>query len=252
MPDLLVAESIGKAYGDFWAVRHFAASFAQGRLTSIIGPNGAGKTTLVNMLTGMARPDHGRVVLDGQDVTGLAIHERVRRGISRSFQITSVFADLTVLDNVLVPVFARRNQAHRLFRRRETDTDSRAEAFDLLEQVGLAHAARQRVRVLPHGDKRMLEIAMAIAPRPRLCFLDEPTTGMNPSERAQVLGLIGRLHESGRTTFVVIEHDMDVVFSVSEWILVMHRGGLLSEGPPASVREDERVREVYLGEEVDG
>ena len=252
MPDLLVAESIGKAYGDFWAVQDVAASFAGGRLTSIIGPNGAGKTTLVNVLTGMIRPERGRVVLDGEDITGLAIHERVRRGISRSFQITSVFADLTVLDNVLVPVFARRGQARRLFRRRQTDLDSRAEAFDLLEEVGLAHAAHQRVGVLPHGDKRMLEIAMAIAPRPRLCFLDEPTTGMNPSERAQVLGLINRLQHSERTTFVVIEHDMDVVFSVSEWILVMHRGEVLCEGPPQSVRADERVREVYLGEEVGG
>jgi branched-chain amino acid transport system ATP-binding protein len=187
----MTAEEVGKAYGDFWAVQGFGASFPEGRLTSIIGPNGAGKTTFVNVLTGMVAADRGRVLLDGEDVTDLSIHERVRRGISRSFQLTSVFPDLTVLENVLVPVLARRGQALRLLRRRDDDTEARAEALELLEEVGLDEAAHRKVAALPHGDKRMLEIAMAIAPQPRLCFLDEPTTGMNPSERGQVLALRG-------------------------------------------------------------
>lgn len=252
MADLLLADDVSKAYGDLWAVRDLTAGFPEGRLTSIIGPNGAGKTTFVNVLTGVTRVNGGRVVLDGEDITRLPVHRRVERGVSRSFQLTSIFPELTVIENVLVPVLARRGEAGHLFRRSPRSGETWAEATQLLAEVGLGDVGDTPAEALAHGDRRLLEIAMALAPRPRLCFLDEPTTGMNPGERGQILELIRELHDAGRTTFVVIEHDMDVVFALSEWILVMHRGEKLAEGAPEEVRDDERVREVYLGEEVGG
>ncbi len=252
MDELLHADGVSKSYGDLWAVRDVTTSFPAGRLTSIIGPNGAGKTTFVNVLTGMAPADGGRVILDGDDITRLPVHRRVELGVSRSFQITSIFPGLTVVENVLVPVLARRREAIQLFRMAPRAGAAWDEATQLLDEVGLGEVAHLRAAVLAHGDRRLLEIAMALAPHPRLCFLDEPTTGMNPAERAQILDLIRELHDAGRTTFVVIEHDMDVVFALSEWIMVMHRGEKLAEGAPEDVRDDDRVREVYLGEGVSG
>ncbi|MPZ89277.1 MAG: ATP-binding cassette domain-containing protein [Nitriliruptorales bacterium] len=251
MVDLLIADGVSKRYGDFWAVQDVDLTLTEGRLTSVIGPNGAGKTTLINLLSGLAETDQGTVRFVGADITCLPIHERVRRGISRSFQITSVFPQLSVTHNVLIPVLARRSEAASPLRGISPDADAWREAVGLLGEVGLGDVADQPAGALSHGNQRLLEIAMALAPRPRLCFLDEPCTGMNPSERQQILALVARLAEERRTTFVVIEHDMDVVFAISEWIVVMNRGEKLVEGPPEQIRGDQAVREVYLGEVLD-
>lgn len=250
MAELLRVRNLRKTYNRFVALNGVDMTLPGGRLTSIIGPNGAGKTTLINVITGYVLADRGEVFLDGQNITRLPVHERVRRGISRSFQITSIFSQLTVLHNVLLPVLARQGRAGRALVRLEEEVAALAEAEHLLEAVGLLSERDQPAGALSYGNQRLLEIAMALAPRPRLCFLDEPCAGMNPVERQQILDLIQRLAREESTTFVVVEHDMDVVFSISEWIVVMNRGEILTEGTPEMIRNHEAVREIYLGEEV--
>jgi len=219
-------------------------------LTSIIGPNGAGKTTLINLFTGMLACDSGRLIFDGTEITGLSPHQRVRLGISRSFQITNVFQQMTVTQNLQLPVLARLGRANRPFVRPDRDPDMRAEVEGLLADIGLDKARDVRAKALPHGDQRLLEIGMAIACRPRLCFLDEPCSGMNPGERAQVQELIRKLTKTREVTFVIVEHDMDVVFALSERVIVMHQGKVLTEGRPEAIRNHAGVREIYLGEDV--
>ncbi len=219
-------------------------------LTSIIGPNGAGKTTLINLFTGMLACDSGRLIFDRTEITGLSPHQRVHMGISRSFQITNVFQQMTVAQNLQLPVLARLGRASRPFVRPDRDPDVRVEVEGLLADIGLAKARDVRAKALPHGDQRLLEIGMAIACRPRLCFLDEPCSGMNPGERAQVQELIRKLTKTREVTFVIIEHDMDVVFALSERVIVMHQGKVLTEGRPEAIRNHAGVREIYLGEDV--
>lgn len=222
----------------------------KGVLTSIIGPNGAGKTTLINLFTGKLPCDSGRLVFDGTDITGLTPHKRVHLGISRSFQITNVFQQMTVAQNLQLPVLARLGRAGSPFARPDRDPEVRTEVESLLSDIGLAKARGVRAMALPHGDQRLLEIGMAIACRPRLCFLDEPCSGMNPGERVQVQELVRKLTKTRDVTFVIIEHDMDVVFALSDWVIVMHQGKVLTEGKPGAIRNHAGVKEIYLGEEV--
>jgi branched-chain amino acid transport system ATP-binding protein len=182
----------------------------------------------------------------------MPVHQRVRLGICRSFQIVNVFPRLTALENVLVPVLALAGRTLRPFARLAGEAGPRREAEGALEAVGLASSRDVPAAALSHGDKHLLEVAVALAARPALLFLDEPTAGMNPRERARLLESIRRLAGEGRTTFVVVEHDMDVVFSLSHRVVVLHRGELLCDGAPQAVRADARVREVYLGQEVAG
>ncbi len=223
-----------------------------GVLTSIIGPNGAGKTTLVNLFTGNVACDAGRVLFEGTDITQLPAHERVRTGISRSFQITNIFLQMTVLQNLQVPVLARLQRAARPFARPDLDPEVQPEVQAILRDVGLWEVRDVRASALPHGEQRLLEIGMAIASRPRLCFLDEPCSGMNPAERDKVQELIRELSSKHRVTFVIVEHDMDMVFALSDWIVVMHQGAILTEGDPQAIRSHAEVREIYLGEKVGG
>jgi branched-chain amino acid transport system ATP-binding protein len=225
-------------------------TLAKGVLTSIIGPNGAGKTTLINLFTGRLPCDSGRLVFDGTEITGLPPHQRVRLGISRSFQITNVFPQMTVAQNLQLPVLARLGRAGRPFARPDRDPDVQAELENLLSDIGLAKARAVRATALAHGDQRLLEIGMAIASRPRLCFLDEPCSGMNPAERAQVQELIRKLVKLRDVTFVLVEHDMDVVFALSDWVIVMYQGKVLTEGKPEAIRSHAGVKEIYLGEDV--
>ncbi len=224
----------------------------KGVLTSIIGPNGAGKTTLINLFTGRLPCDAGRMVFDGADITELAAHQRVHLGISRSFQITNVFQKMTVAQNLLLPVLARMGHASRPFAVPDRDPEARTEVDNLLSDIGLSKVRDVPAMALPHGDQRLLEIGMAIACRPRLCFLDEPCSGMNPSERAQVQDLVRKLGRLRDVTFVIVEHDMDVVFALSDRIIVMHQGKVLTDGTPEAIRNHAGVREIYLGEEVGG
>jgi branched-chain amino acid transport system ATP-binding protein len=180
----------------------------------------------------------------------MPVHARVRLGICRSFQIVNVFPQLSALENVLVPSLAAAGRSRRFLAPVSRERAARADAEAVLERVGLAAERDRPASALSHGDKHLLEVAVALAARPALLFLDEPTAGMNPVERARLLASIRRLAREGHTTFVVVEHDMDVVFSLSQRVVVLHRGEVLCDGAPDAVRADARVREVYLGQEL--
>ncbi len=247
---ILETRKLSNFFGMVCTARELDLSFAEGQLTSIIGPNGAGKSTLINLLTGHLPVQSGRVLFRGRDITGLSTHKRVRMGICRSFQIVNVFPRLTVLENVMIPVLALAGRSRRLFARAAGESAARREAEGVLERVGLSGTRDTAATMLSHGDQRLLEVGVALAARPALLFLDEPTAGMNPVERVRLLENIRALSREGRTTFVIVEHDMDVVFSLSERVVVMHRGEVICDGPPEAARSDARVKEVYLGDEV--
>ncbi len=247
---ILETRKLSNHFGMVCTARELDLSFREGELTSIIGPNGAGKSTLINLLTGDLPVQEGRVLFRGRDITALPTHKRVRMGICRSFQIVNVFPRLTVLENVMIPVLARAGRCRHLFARTAGEAAARREAEGLLERVNLSGARDTAAGQLSHGDKRLLEVGVALAARPVLLFLDEPTAGMNPVERVRLLENIRALSRQGHATFIVVEHDMDIVFSLSERVIVLHRGEVICDGPPGAVRSDARVKEVYLGDEV--
>ncbi|MBW1707259.1 MAG: ABC transporter ATP-binding protein [Deltaproteobacteria bacterium] len=247
---LLEIEKLNKAFGRVIAASNIDLIFEPGILTSIIGPNGAGKSTLINMLSGSLPVDSGRILFQGADITHLPIHQRVKMGLCRSFQVVNIFTDLTVFDNVQIPVLAVQKRAKLLFRPVVREVDVHREVSDVLERIGLGAEARTVASALSHGDKRLLEVGIALAVRPRLLFLDEPTAGMNPVERVNILKNIRRLSEEGKTTFVIVEHDMDIVFSLSDRVVVLHHGVIIGDGTTDEIQNSARVREVYLGEEV--
>jgi branched-chain amino acid transport system ATP-binding protein len=180
----------------------------------------------------------------------LPIYRRVRMGLCRSFQVVNVFPELTVFDNIQIPLLALRKRAHRLFRPVAGETDVHQEVMEILDRVGLRAEAWTTASALSHGDKRLLEVGIALAAGPKLLFLDEPTAGMNPVERSKILENIRGLSREGQTTFVIVEHDMDIVFSLSERVIVLHHGVVIGDGTTEEIRNSPRVREVYLGEEV--
>lgn len=247
---LLTTHRLSNHFGMVCTARDLDLRFEQGVLTSIIGPNGAGKSTLINLLTGHLPVQTGKILFQGREITRLPIHQRVRMGICRSFQIVNVFPELTVAQNVMIPVLARTGRSWRPIRRLSRETAVMRETEAMLEKVGLHPERDTPANALSHGDLRLLEVGVALAAAPTLLFLDEPTAGMNPVERVRLLDNIRQLAREGRTTFVVVEHDMDVVFSLSERIIVLHRGEVLCDGTPGQVRADAKVREVYLGDDV--
>jgi branched-chain amino acid transport system ATP-binding protein len=247
---ILAAHRLTNWFGKVCTALDLEVAFEQGVVTSIIGPNGAGKSTLINLLTGHLPVQSGRVVFRGRDVTRLPVHARVRLGICRSFQIVNVFPRLTALENVLIPALAAAGRTRRVFSAVSREAAARADAVAVLDRVGLAAQRGVPAGDLSHGDKHLLEVGVALAARPALLFLDEPTAGMNPVERARLLESIRGLSREGRTTFVIVEHDMDVVFSLSDRVVVLNRGEVLCDGAPDAVRADAKVREVYLGDEV--
>ena len=247
---LLTTEKLSNHFGMVCTARDLDLRFEPGVLTSIIGPNGAGKSTLINLLTGHLPVQAGTIRFQGRDITRLPIHKRVRLGICRSFQVVNVFPELTVLQNVLIPVLARTGRAWNPIRSLSRETAVLRETEAILSMVALLPERYTPATALSHGDLRLLEVGVALAAAPTLLFLDEPTAGMNPVERVRLLENIRELAREGRTTFVVVEHDMDVVFSLSERIIVLHRGEILCDGTPGQVRADTKVREVYLGDDV--
>ena len=250
MSAILETRGLRKSFGHLAAVDDVDLRLTEGVLTAVIGPNGAGKTTLINLLTGALPPDAGRVFFRGEDVTAMDSHVRVRRGLTRSFQVMNIFPRLTVRENILLPVLARLGRTLRPFSAVGTHADAGAEAERLLREVGLWGERDLGARTLSHGDQRRLELGLAVATAPALCLLDEPSSGMNPAERRVVLEVIRRLSGERKTTFVIVEHDMDVVFALAERIVVMNRGRILADGPPDAIRENREVRETYLGEEA--
>lgn len=247
---LLEIRRLNKSFGRVVAAHDIYLAFQPGILTSIIGPNGAGKSTLINLLSGSIQPDSGRIFFEGKDITRLPVHRRVRMGLCRSFQVVNVFPELTVFDNIQIPLLALRKRARRLFRPVAGETDVHQEVMEILDRVGLRAEAWTTASALSHGDKRLLEVGIALAARPKLLFLDEPTAGMNPVERSKILENIRHLSRERQSTFVIVEHDMDIVFSLSERVIVLHQGVVIGDGTTEEIRNSPRVREVYLGEEA--
>ena len=244
---ILQVEGVGKRFGGFTALEDVTASFASGQLTSIIGPNGAGKSTFFNVLSGSFPPSGGRVLFQGADITGEPQHRFAHRGIAKSFQITNLFPQLSVLENVRVAAQAMRSRFD-IWTKRDTHRDLVARAEELLAIVGLGARRHENVGNLAHGDQRSLEIAVALACNPRLLLLDEPTAGMSPEEARDMMNLILKLGEE--RTVILVEHRMKLVMGVSDRILVLHHGRLLAEGRPEDIRAHEEVRRVYLGQSV--
>ena len=248
MPPLLHAVNLVKSFGGFRAVDGVELRVTAGTVHAVIGPNGAGKTTLFNLLAGYTKPTAGHVHFESYDITGLPPDTICRHGIVCAFQITQIFPRLTVTESVECAVLARQRQEWRWWS--GLGGHARDEARELLEIVGLTSVADQRSGALSHGDKRVLEVALALATGPRLLLLDEPTAGMSPVETERTVALIRRLARERNLTVLLVEHDVRVVFSVSDRITVMHQGRILKEGPPDEVRESPEVIDVYLGAPV--
>jgi branched-chain amino acid transport system ATP-binding protein len=242
---MLVLEGVVKTFDKFMAVAGARLTVEPGTIVAVIGPNGAGKTTLFNLITGQLKPDRGRILLDGEDIAGLPAHAVCKRGIARAFQIANIFPRLTVFENVQVAVLAQQGLSANLFR--PARRLAVAETERILESVGLAAKARHLAGTLSHGDQRILEVAVALGSRPRLLILDEPTGGMSPEETLATLDLVRRLAAGHGLTILFSEHDMDVVFSVAESIMVMRHGRTLIQAAPDEVRHNREVQEAYLG-----
>jgi branched-chain amino acid transport system ATP-binding protein len=242
---ILETERLTKRFGGVVATDRVGFAVLPGEIHAVIGPNGAGKTTLVAQLAGEIRPDAGTIRFAGVDVTRLPAHARSALGLARSFQITSIFRDFTVLDNVALAVQAHAGHSFRFWRDARREAALREPALAVLAEVGLADRADVVAADLAHGEQRQLEIAMALATGPRCLLLDEPTAGMGPEESRQMVALIGRL--KGRQTLVLIEHDMDAVFALADRISVLVYGRVIATGPPGEIAASPAVREAYLG-----
>jgi branched-chain amino acid transport system ATP-binding protein len=242
---LFEARRLHKRFGDQVVLEEVNLAFEAGRLHGIIGPNGAGKTTCFHVLTGRYRPDRGRVVFDGEDITGLPPRVIARKGISRSFQIMNVFDEFTALENVLVALPAVRRRGFAMLRDLRRDSAAQDQAAAVLARVGLAGRERVLARGLPYGDRRALEIGIALAAEPRLLFLDEPTSGLGTEATARLADLVRELRRS--LTLVIIEHDMHFLFGLADRISVIHWGQVIAEGAPDELRANRWVQASNLG-----
>ncbi|HEX3405330.1 MAG TPA: ABC transporter ATP-binding protein [Acetobacteraceae bacterium] len=244
---MLEVRNVSKHFGSLVAVQEVSLTVARGELRAIIGPNGAGKTTFFNMISGFFPPTKGEIVFDGEVVTKLPVASRVARGMARTFQITEIFPELTVRENVrIAQESADGYRLHMWVSRAETVRVMR-EVDELMMVTGLDGKADRLVGELSHGDQRAAEIAMALALRPRLLLLDEPTAGMGEQETYRVAGLIRRLHKNSNFTIVLIEHDMRVVFNLADRITVLDQGRMLADGTPQEIAADPHVQAAYLG-----
>jgi branched-chain amino acid transport system ATP-binding protein len=245
---ILAIERLVKRFGGLVATNDLSLAVPRGELHAIIGPNGAGKTTLIAQLSGALLPDQGRIRFDGHDVTRLPPHARSALGLARSFQVTSIFLDLTALDNVALAVQAHAGHSFRFLGAARRDPALRKPALAALERVGLAPRADIVAADLSHGEHRQLEIAMALATRPTTLLLDEPMAGMGPEESQRMIGILQGL--KGTHTILLIEHDMDAVFALADRITVLVYGAAIATGAPDAIRANAEVRRAYLGDET--
>ena len=243
---MLDVRAVSKSFDGFRAVSGVSLIVPQGSISAIIGPNGAGKTTLFNLITGHLRPTEGRVVFKGRDVTGIAPHDLCRLGMGRSFQRTNIFPRLTVFENVQAAFVSHRGRGWNLLT--PVERLYRAETEALLEAVGLRDQAGEVSGFLSHGGQKQLELGIALALEPEILLLDEPTAGMSATETHEAIALIERMARERHLTLLFTEHDMEVVFSISHRITVLHQGKVIADGAPEDVRRDPEVRRVYLGE----
>ncbi len=242
---LLVARELCKAFGGVVAARNVTFSVARGELLALIGPNGAGKTTTFNLIDGQLRPDGGAVILDGEDVTHAPPRQKFRRGVGRTFQIAQTFLSMTVAENVQMALMTCRRRHHSLLAKARDLY--RYEALSTLAQVGMADQADRSCSTLAYGDVKRVELAVALASEPKLLLMDEPTAGMAPRERAELMRLAANHARQRRMGVLFTEHDMDAVFAHADRVLVLVRGEIIAAGTPDEVRADPRVRQAYLG-----
>jgi branched-chain amino acid transport system ATP-binding protein len=245
---LLEVRALRKAFGALQATDGVDLDVRDGETHAVIGPNGAGKTTLISQLSGMLRPDSGRIRFAGDDITRLPAPSRARKGLARSFQITSIYREFSALDNVALAVQAHAGHSFRFWRPARKEEELRAPARKILEEVGLGARAEVIAANLAHGEQRQLEIAMALATSPRLLLLDEPVAGMGTEESQRMVQFLGTL--KGRRTMVLVEHDMDAVFSLADRISVLVYGRIIATGAPREIRANPEVRAAYLGEDT--
>jgi branched-chain amino acid transport system ATP-binding protein len=248
MAPVLQTSELTKQFGGIVAANNVSLSVEKGARHALIGPNGAGKTTVINLLTGVLRPTAGRIALEGQDITDLEAHKRVQLGIARTFQINQLFADLTPLESIGLAVSERMELGRQWWRLVGSKSIVIEESVEILDRFHLADVMDERTATLPYGKQRLLEIALAIACRPRVLLLDEPAAGVPEAERHDILNAVAALPAD--VTVLLIEHDMDIVFSFADRISVLVNGAMFVEGPPEEVARDPRVKAVYLGEEA--
>jgi branched-chain amino acid transport system ATP-binding protein len=244
---LLEVDRVTRRYGALVAVDQVAMRVEEGEVRAVIGPNGAGKTTLFNLITGVVKPTDGKVFFAGEPITGLPAHRICHRGISRTFQLTSLFPEMSARENARLAAQARHARRWQPFGGARIFREAAADADAALAQLGLGDIAERPAGLLSHGDQRLLEVAMAMAQQPRVLLLDEPTQGLSVEETAQAVDTLARFLKTSRMTVLLVEHDMEVVFRLAHRITVLHRGAVIADGAPDAVKADARVQEAYLG-----
>ncbi|MFP4033026.1 MAG: ABC transporter ATP-binding protein [Desulfococcaceae bacterium] len=244
---ILRIEGVGRKFGKFTALADVTLSIRPGVLSALIGPNGAGKTTFYNVISGRFAPTSGRVWFKDREITGMPAHKIPALGLLRSFQITNIFERLTALENVMAPLVLHHGRSLSAWTRLGKKGRLRKEGLEILDRLRLADQAERPAAELAYGDKRLLEIAIVMARDPEMILLDEPTAGMTPEETDHMTRFIRRLADDSGITFFLTEHDMKVVFSICDYVYVLHQGRLMTRGTPAEIRENEDVRTAYLG-----
>jgi branched-chain amino acid transport system ATP-binding protein len=244
---LLHVDNLVKRFGGLAATDHATLQVKYGEIHALIGPNGAGKTTLIHQISGALQPDEGRIVFDGADLTHMAMHQRVRLGLVRSYQITSVFTRLTVQDNLALAIQAGEGTSFKFWRAARSEHSRYARAAEVAERVGLQAQLTQPAGALSHGEQRQLEVGLALATSPKLMLLDEPMAGMGPDESERMVQLLQSLR--GDTTLLLVEHDMDAVFRLADTISVLVSGQVIACGTAEQIKNDAAVKRAYLGDE---
>jgi branched-chain amino acid transport system ATP-binding protein len=236
-----------KQFGETIACAGLDFTINKGEFLSLVGSNGAGKTTLVNLISGHLQPDSGQILLEDRDISFATVTARIKAGIARSFQIVNLFDGLSVFDNVALSIFSREEKAVKMASLADRDRDVQRETLELLQQFGLSRMSNIPAGDLAQGERKLLDVAVAYALRPRLLFLDEPTSGVSTRDKAQIMDTVSSVVKAGHVTAVVIEHDMDVVFRYSDRIVMMHEGAFLADGTPDEIRTNRDVASILLG-----
>ena len=249
-PPILRIEGVAKNFAGFKAVSDVSIAIQKGERCALIGPNGAGKTTLLGLISGKFHSDKGRVYLEDHEITHLSSEKIVRLGMGRAFQITSLFPKLSVFENIIVPVIIRHRKGLGFFTPARSQKGIEREVWELLESIGLERCADSAAGTLSHGDKKRLDLGIALASNPKIMLLDEPTAGVPPEETTKIVELVKTLHAERDITVLFTEHNMSVVFGIAQRIVVLNQGRVIADGPPQEVRENKEVREAYFGEEV--
>jgi branched-chain amino acid transport system ATP-binding protein len=244
---ILYTKNLVKHFGEVKAVENVNLSIKEGIITSLVGPNGAGKTTLINIISGAILPDSGKIFFHEKDITNFPPYKRARMGIGRSFQIPALYNNLTVLDNIRVAIISYLGKANKLFHKVDKEINERTE--EILKIFNLQEKKNLLAQDLSHGDRKLLDVAIAFALDPKLVLLDEPTSGVSTSEKREIINTIYNVIKGKKVTALIVEHDMDVVFSYSDEIIVMHEGEIIAKGEPSQIKGDKNVERILLGVE---